>query len=235
MYAVITGATKGIGRATAYALAEEGHHIFFCARTEEDVESLENKMSKKYPDRSIIGKAVDLSDKQTVFQFADTIRDEWPRVDILVNNAGIFKSGAIHKEEVGTLENMIETNVYSAYYLTKGLLPHMLPHKSGHIFNLGSVASIKAHNDGGAYTISKFAMRGFTKALREEMKEYGIRVTSVLPGATWTSTWEGADFPRSRLMQPEDVAIAIKSAVSMDSSAVVEEILIRPQLGDIED
>jgi len=95
------------------------------------------------------------------------------------------------------------------------------------------VPSIKAYPNGGSYAISKFALLGFSKVLREELKPAGIRVTAILPGATKTASWEGTDLPDSRFMKPEDVAEAVFSAWSLSPHSVVEELLIRPQLGDI--
>ncbi|MFT5385107.1 MAG: short-subunit dehydrogenase, partial [Saprospiraceae bacterium] len=141
--------------------------------------------------------------------------------------------GEIHNEEDGKLESMIETNLYSAYYLTRALLPQMLPYKKGHIFNMCSVASILAYPNGGSYSISKFALLGFSKVLREEMKDKGIKVTSILPGVTWSNAWAGVDLPTERLIQADDIAIAVMSASKMSPAAVVEEIIIRPQLGDL--
>jgi short-subunit dehydrogenase len=137
------------------------------------------------------------------------------------------------EEEDGTLESMIESNVYSAYYTSRGLIAIMKQNKLGHIFNMCSIASIKAYPNGGSYAISKFALLGFTKVLREELKPFGIRVTAVMPGATKTASWEGTDLPDSRFMKTEDVAEVIFNAYSISSRSVVEEVIIRPQLGDI--
>jgi short-subunit dehydrogenase len=131
------------------------------------------------------------------------------------------------------LETLMEVNLYSAYYLTRAVLPLMLPQRAGHIFNMCSIASIIAYPNGGSYTISKFALLGFSKSLREEMKPKGIKVTAILPGATWTDSWRGADFPENRLMQASDIAKAVWAAYQMSGAAVVEELVIRPQLGDL--
>jgi len=141
--------------------------------------------------------------------------------------------GSIATEPDGTLESMIHANLYSAYYTTRGLVQEMMKRKSGHIFNLCSIASIKAYANGGSYAISKFALLGFSKCLREELKEFGVRVTAILPGATLTSSWEGFDQPEERFMKVEDVAETIYSAYALSGRSVVEEVIIRPQLGDI--
>jgi short-subunit dehydrogenase len=112
-------------------------------------------------------------------------------------------------------------------------VPTMKTIHKGHVFNMCSIASIKAYPNGGSYAISKFALLGFSKVLREELKEYGVRVTAVLPGATRTASWDGIDLPEDRFMRAEDVAETVFSAYSISERSVVEEIIIRPQLGDI--
>jgi len=96
-----------------------------------------------------------------------------------------------------------------------------------------SVASLIAYPNGGSYSISKFALLGFSKVLREELKEFGIKVTSIMPGATWSNSWAGVDLPKDRLMMANDVAQVILSAIKMSDSAVIEDIVLRPQLGDL--
>jgi short-subunit dehydrogenase len=127
---------------------------------------------------------------------------------------------------------MINTNLYSAYHLTRGLLPIMMKAGSGDIVNICSIASIMPYANGGSYSISKYAMLGMTKVLREEMKQHGIRVMAVLPGATYTSSWEGAEIPETRFMKAEDVADAVFGACALSRNSVVEEVLIRPAEGD---
>jgi short-subunit dehydrogenase len=233
MNIIITGGTKGIGLAIAHTFAKEGFDIAICSRSEEDLNEFTKTFTSTYPGIQVLTKKTDMSKKDEVMAFADFIKKQWNEVDILVNNAGIFLPGEIHKEEDGKLESQIETNLYSAYYLTRALLPMMLPLNKGHIFNMCSVASIIAYPNGGSYSISKFALLGFSKVLREEMKDKGIKVTSIMPGATWSNSWAGADLPTERLMQANDIAIAVMSASKMSPSAVVEEIIIRPQLGDL--
>jgi short-subunit dehydrogenase len=104
---------------------------------------------------------------------------------------------------------------------------------NGHIFNICSVASLLALPGGGSYTVTKFAMLGWSKALREELKKAGVKVTSILPGATWSDSWKGVDLPENRLMQATDIANTLWSAYQLSPSAVVEDIVLRPQLGDL--
>ena len=233
MKIVITGGTKGIGLAIAHTFAKNGFDLAICSRSEADMEDLKNKFAAAYPNVKVLTKPADLSKKAEVMAFADFIKDQWTALDVLVNNAGVFLPGEIHKEEEGILESQIETNLYSAYYLTRALLPMMLPLQKGHIFNMCSIASFMAYPNGGSYSISKFALLGFSKVLRAEMQNKGIKVTSIMPGATWSNSWAGVDLPEERLMQADDIAIAVWSAWKMSPSAVVEDIVLRPQLGDL--
>lgn len=233
MKAVITGATKGIGRAIAENLAAAGYDIAVCARNAADLEAMKADFAKKFPKIAILTQVTDVRDKNQVIAFATKITNCWSTIDILVNNAGVFTPGNIHQELDGLFEQLMETNLYSAYYLTRALIPLMLKQKRGHIFNMCSIASLKAYPDGGSYTISKFALLGFSKVLREELQTKGIKVTAILPGATWTDSWAGVTLPESRLMQAQDVAKALLAATQLSPSAVIEEIVMRPQLGDL--
>ena len=153
--------------------------------------------------------------------------------DILVNNAGLFEPGSVHNEPDGLLENQMAINVYSAYHVTRTVLPKMMERKSGHIFNMCSIASLHAYANGGAYSISKFAMYGFSKNLREEMKPQGIKVTSIHPGAVMSDSWGNYDNSTKRIMEADDIAKMIYAASQLSVQACVEDIIIRPQLGDL--
>ncbi len=229
---VVTGGTKGIGRAIAERFAAAGFDVATCARHEADLALFQTTIQHTYSVKAHVFQA-DMSKVKEIQAFTSFIRQLTHPVDVLVNNAGYFVPGSVMEEPEGTLESMIQSNLYSAYYTTRGLAAGMKQKKQGHIFNMCSIASIKAYPNGGSYAISKFALLGFSKVLREELQNDGIRVTAVLPGATKTASWEGTDLPDSRFMKPEDVAEIIFGAWSLSPRSVVEEILIRPQLGDI--
>lgn len=231
--AVITGATTGIGRAVAEALAAEGYALWVCARSEDKLTAMREHWAVHYPDRPLHTYAVDVSKKADVEAFAGHVKRATDQLDVLINNAGVFFPGSLIEEPDGQLEQIMATNLYSTYWLTRALIDRMLPYRSGHIFNMCSIASVTAYPNGGAYAISKHALLGFSRTLRAELKDRGIKVTSILPGATWSASWAWADFPEDRLMQASDVAEVILSALRMSPSAVVEEIVIRPQLGDL--
>ncbi|MEO0779747.1 MAG: SDR family oxidoreductase [Bacteroidota bacterium] len=233
MNAIITGATKGIGRAITEIFAREGFNLALCSRSQSDLDAYRADLQQRFPNIEVLVRATDMRQKSEVLAFAEHLRAHWSAVEVLVNNAGVFLPGLISEEDDGLLEQQIETNLYSAYYLTRALLPLMLPQQRGYIFNMCSIASKIAYPNGGSYSISKFALLGFSKVLREELKDKGIRVSAILPGATWSNSWAGVDLPEERLMQANDIAIAVWSAYQMSPSAVVEEIVLRPQLGDL--
>jgi short-subunit dehydrogenase len=193
---------------------------------------LEKDFYTKFPNQQIIVRKVDMSIKEEVMAFADEVK-KIAIPDVLVNNAGIFLPGSIHSEPEGNFELMMQTNLYSAYYLTRSFTAEMIKRNSGYIFSIGSIAGLTAYANGGSYAISKWAMLGFTKCLRQELKDSNIKVTSVLPGATFTASWEGVDIPRERFMKVEDVAESVWGAYNLSPYSVVEEIVIRPQLGDL--
>jgi len=233
MKVVITGGTKGIGRAIAELLFENGADIAICARNKKELEEMKQSLNSKNSSQKVLIYRCDVSIKKEVIEFASFVLGEWSKVDVLINNAGVFLPGNITEEEDGVLEKMIDTNLYSAYHLSRQLLTTMIKNNSGYIFNMCSVASLIAYPNGGSYSISKFALLGFSKVLREELKDHGIKVTSILPGATWSDSWAGIELPEDRLMLAHDIAIAVWQTLQMSASAVVEEIVMRPQLGDL--
>jgi len=227
---VVTGGTKGIGRAVIEKFIDQGFDIATCARKLADLDTLKKSLAEK---GSVYTFQADVSDRNQVNLFCDFVLGLNRSVDVLVNNAGYFIPGEISTEPEGNLEDMMKANVYSAYHTTRGLVGAMKKNRSGHIFNICSIASIKAYANGGSYAITKFALLGMSKCLREELKEHNIRVTSVMPGATKTASWDGVDLPDDRFMKVEDVADLIYASYAISGRSVVEEVIIRPQLGDI--
>lgn len=229
---VITGASKGIGKAVAEIFAAEGATLFLCARNEVNLYNAVAAMQLRYPDAVIKAKAADLAKKEEAIAFGNWVNAQ-ATTDILVNNAGQFLPGSIFNEADGLLEQMIAANVSSAYHLTRTLLPAMMAAKKGYIFNMCSIASLHAYNNGGSYSISKFAMLGFSKNLREELKPYNIKVCAISPGAVLTESWGDYDNSNHRIMEADDIAKIILTAVKLSPAAVLEDIVLRPQLGDL--
>jgi len=232
MNIVITGASKGIGKAIAEIFAADGHTLFLCSRGELALYKTVEELTTRFPAATIKAKPFDLSKKEEAIAFGNWCLSHGVP-DILVNNAGLFEPGGVHNEADGVLESQMATNVYSAYHVTRTVLPEMMKRRSGHIFNMCSIASLHAYANGGAYSISKFALYGFSKNLREEMKPHGIKVTAVHPGAVMTDSWGNYDNKKKRIMEAEDIAKMIYAASHLSVQACVEDIVIRPQLGDL--
>lgn len=228
----ITGGTKGIGRAIINLFADKGFDIITCSRSNADLEGLKAEIKVKDPNVHFEGVEADLSNIEGVNTFIDFASTHSTGLQVLVNNAGMFIPGQIHSEDEGVFEKTMYTNVASAYHITRGLI-HSIMNNKGHVFNMCSTASIMPYVNGGSYCISKYALLGMTKTLREEMKEHGVKVTAVLPGATMTASWAGTELSEERFMNAEDVAHAVWGAYALSERSVVEEIIIRPQLGDI--
>lgn len=224
---LITGASRGIGLAIAKRFHREGWKVIVCARRQAHLDAAAAEMP------GLVTYSCDLSVKEEVKAFAARILADHGRLDILVNNGGVFLPGQLHTEDDEVMERLISTNLFSAYYLSKALLPPMIEAGHGTVVNMCSIASITAYSAGGSYSTSKFALLGFSKSLREEMKPKGIRVISILPGATLTDSWAGVALPEERFVPAEDVAEVVWSSCSLSLRTVVEEVVIRPVLGDI--
>lgn len=233
MKVLVTGGGQGIGAAIADVFAAGGADVMISSRNRPVLEERACELRARHPQVQVFVHDADLGEREGIRSLADLVAKRWGTLDVLVNNAGIFVPGKVTEEADGVLEDQLRSNLFSAYHLTRALLPLMRGQGRKHIFNMCSVASLMAYPNGGSYSISKWALLGFTKVLREELKAEGIRVTAVLPGATYTRSWEGAGLPEERFMKASDVASMIWSTYGLSASAVVEEIVLRPQEGDI--
>jgi short-subunit dehydrogenase len=232
MNVIITGASKGIGRAIALAFAVEGCRLILCARNLDKLEVFADEIKQQFPQTSVETFAADLSEKSQVTNFGNFCLG-FGSPDIVVNNAGIYLPGSCINEEDGFMERMMALNFYSAYHLTRSLVPYMIKASKGHVFNICSVASLKAYPGGAGYSISKFALDGLSQNLRHELMPHGIKVTAVFPGAVFTDSWGDFDNSQLRIMEAADIAKMILAASKLSAQAVVEGIIIRPQLGDL--
>jgi len=232
MNIVITGASKGIGFAIAEIFAANGHDLYLTSKTPLALETAVATLRKQFPSVKLEAMSADLSIQKEVTAFANWCLEK-TQPHILINNAGYFVPGKLQDEADGQLQDQLNTNLFSAYHLTRALLPSMLVQKAGHIFNICSIASLHAYENGGAYSISKFALLGFSKNLRLELKDKGIKVTAVCPGAVYTNSWSGSGVDPKRIMESSDIAKMVYASSQLSPQAVVEDIVMRPQLGDL--
>lgn len=232
MNILITGASRGIGKAIAAAFAGAGHSLLLTSRNEVALYQCLEELQLLYPAARLRARAFDLGTREGAAACGHwAIQEGIP--DVLVNNAGQFQPGNIGEEPEGQLEQQLAVNLYSAYHLTRELLPGMKERRSGHIFNICSIASLQAYPNGGAYSISKHALLGFSRNLREELKPFLIKVTAVMPGAVLTDSWGGFDNRDARIMEASDVAAMVLAAASLSPAACVEDLVMRPRLGDL--
>ncbi len=230
--AVITGASRGIGKAVAEAFAASNFNLILSARNASLLGEVSQQLSKQFG-ISVNTFTADLSQESECLKLVDYIKSQQISVDVLVNNAGVFLPGTLMGEPEGQMFMQMQTNFFSAYYVTRGLIPLMKQQERSHIFNMCSIASIAAYEAGGGYAVTKHALIGFSKSLRKELIPNGIRVSAVLPGATLTDSWADVDLPESRFMRASDVAETLVLAWKINERTLMEEIILRPFEGDI--
>lgn len=226
MNAIITGATKGIGKAIAVKLAETGYNLAICARNKTDLENFAQSLS--YTGVRIFTFQADCSIKEDVDLFCKAVQEELPSVDVLVNNAGTFLPGAMLDEPDENFDTQLDLNVKAAYYLSKFFGKIMREQQSGHIFNICSVASKQIVENAGSYSVTKATLLSLNNVFREELLKFNVKVTAILPGSTLTASWEGTDIPAERFVQPEDIAKTLHTILSLSSGVNVDEITIKP-------
>ena len=227
---LITGATKGIGRAIAERFAPECKVLHLVSRHASDLLELNDVLSRAGLEIHV--HEVDLSVALQVQQLVTDVLQISPNIDVLINNAGVYLPGSLLDESSGNLDYMIRLNVLSHYELTKGLVSALKG--KGHVFHMASVASRKMFVNKPSYSISKHAQLALTDAFRHELRPLGIRVTTVMPGPTWSASWENVDFPEERLLDPRHIADLMWHAWNLPQEVDLEELVIRPREGDID-
>ena len=235
--ALVTGASSGIGEATAYALAAQGAYVAASARRADRLEAV----VKRIEDRGgqAISIVADIADEAQANDTVNRTVERWGRLDILVNNAGVMLLGKIANANTEDWRRMININVLGLMYTTRAALAVMQGQKSGHIVNISSVAGRTARVGSGAYNVTKWGVVAFSEALRQEVLADNIRVTVIEPGAVATELQSHITDPEARReteewirsitpLQGEDIANAIVYAVTQPQYVDINEILIRP-------
>lgn len=232
----ITGASQGIGRAVAEAFAEAlaedpDARIALAARSKGKLDDVAAACRDRGTEPRVV--PLDVTDDALVRESAEAILEAWGPPDVLVNNAGVFTYAPLDELTLDGFREQIDVNLTGAFAVTHAFLPAMRERGEGHLFFMGSVASIQAYPGNAGYCAAKHGLRGLARVVREETKDEGLRVTTLLPGATRTPTWDGTDLPDERFMAPEDIARAVVDAYHLSGRTVIEELLLRPQQGDV--
>ena len=233
MNAIVTGATKGIGRALVFHLAANNYNIAFCSRDEGQINDLVSELSNEYPALRFFGLKSDMGEPEEVKSFAEYAIEHLGFVDVLINNAGLYIPAELLKEEEFCLEKQMQVNVFAPHYLSKFFADKMCAEGKGHIINICSVASLEPVISAASYSISKTALLGMTNALREELRPAGIKVTAILPGSTLTSSWSGTNLPSDWFISSDDVAKTVINCLQLSSGANIDEIIMRPVKGNV--
>jgi len=233
--AIVTGASSGIGEATAEALAAAGARVVLAARRVEELEALAERIESDGGETLVA--PTDVTDGDDIDALVEETTDEYGRIDILVNNAGIMLLEPLERADRSNLRQMVEVNLIGLMNLTHAVLPVMQEQEAGHIVNVSSTAGREASANSSGYNATKFGVNAFTDAVRQEVSAEGIRTTVIEPGAVETELathipdeqiveqFAEMDMP---MLQPEDIAQGIVYAASQPQRVDVNEMLIRP-------
>ena len=227
--AFITGATHGIGRATAFALGRAGYAVGLCARTAANVDALVDELRAE--GISAAGAAADVSQPEPVARAVDRVTGELGEIGLLINNAGVLIARPFEELTLDDWDATMNTNLRSLFVVTRAVLPGMRRRREGTVVNVASLAGRNGFAGGTAYSASKHAVLGFGRSLMLEVRKEGIRVITVCPGSVATTMLQDQPMLKSdpaRILRPEDVAEAILAAVRLPARAMVSEIDVRP-------
>ena len=226
--AIVTGSTKGIGRAIAESLLHGGANVVVSARNSSEIEATVSALNKSGPGCAT-GCVCDVRDYAQVEKLFETAISAFHRVDILVNNAGIGLFGSVEEMSPEDFRQIIDTNLIGVYNCCHQAIPLMKQQGGGYIFNISSLAGTNAHPRMAAYNASKFGLNGFSEALMQEVRHDNIKVSYVMPGSV--NTEFGGDEPgdeKNWQLQPQDVAQVVMDLLSYPERALPSRIEIRP-------
>lgn len=221
---LITGATSGVGKATAEILASENHQLIICGRRIDRLQSLEKTLSQITEVHSL---SFDVSSKAQVDEAIASLPDDFKNIDVLINNAGnAHGMDLFHEADVSDWEAMIDINLKGLLYVSRAILPNMVKKKSGHVINIGSIAGIEAYPKGGVYNASKFAVHGLTQSLRQDLNPHNIKVSEIMPGLVNT------EFSKVRFKGDENKASKVYEGMTplsgQDIAEIISFIISRP-------
>lgn len=226
--AIVTGASKGIGRAIALRFAEENHNVMIFGRDVEALKSVQSEIKKSGVESEYF--AGDAADEKFVSKSVERIIEQYGKVDHLINNAGIGIFKKLVDSNLDDFKKQINVNLYGVYNFTKAVAGKMIERKSGSIINIASLAGKNAFVTGTMYSASKHAVLGFTRSLMLELREYNIRVAAICPGSVDTEFFNGSGMNPSsgKILNPEDIAESVMAILRLPENALISEIDIRP-------
>jgi 3-oxoacyl-[acyl-carrier protein] reductase len=226
--AIVTGSTKGIGRAIAEALVREGMNVCISARKADEVEQAVRELSE-LGEGDVTGAVCDVRDYDEVKSLIEHTVAEFGGVDVLVNNAGIGIFGRVDETSPDDFRAVLETNLFGVFYCCHEAIPQMKRRGGGYIINISSLAGTNAHPQMAVYNASKFGLNGFSEALMQEVRHDRIKVSYIMPGSV--NTYFGDEEPdesKSWQLQPADIARVVLDLLHMDERSLPSRIEIRP-------
>lgn len=232
MNVLITGGSRGIGKAIAIELAKAGHNILIVARDKSNLKFALNEINKVSNSLNISFNC-DVSKVDEQLLLLKFCKENNFLPDVLILNAGIFIEGSLLLPKNNAFENTLNVNFFSNYHLVNLFLDTLKSALSAKIILIGSTAAYEPYPIGSLYGVSKWALRGYAVNLRNEMMKENIAVTFIAPGGTLTDLWAGETLPENRLLEPSDIGKLIAAILTLSNQAVVEELIVRPMLGDI--
>lgn len=227
--ALVTGASRGIGRAVAEALAEDGYHLAVAARSADALAALRKDVTGRLKEVDVLTFAVDIRDTKAIGEMVSDIVQHFERIDLLFNNAGIFHLGTadLSLDQFG---EMIDVNLKAAFNLIHHVVPLMRKQRSGHIINLSSRSGKIGKPRSGGYAASKFGLVGLNEALYRDLAPLGIKVTAVCPGWVATEMADSSGLSRDEMIQTDDIVNTVRWLLALGPKTHVKEILIEPQV-----
>ncbi len=231
---LITGGSRGIGKGIAEELASAGYDIVLLAKNEKNLMQTKDQILTKHKVK-IDTISCDLSDTREIDNAFNYCKRQGYKFTSIAHSAGIFIEGCNLSSTIDVYDAMMDVNLRAIYYFTRLFKPLLDTSKKCTIVIIGSTAGLEPYTIGSIYGIAKWGLKGYAVNLRQELAKDGIGVVLVNPGSTFTDLWKGTAHPKSRFVQPNDIGIMVRACLSLSADAIVDEITVRPLLGDIHD
>ncbi len=221
---IISGASRGLGAEFAKFASRFGGTIGIIATNQEKLK----QVAAELEGCSVITYACDFTIPESIDALVSELKSDFPKIDVLINNVGSFEIGELADTKLEQVERMLDINFKAAFSITQEFLPQFKSQQSGLIVNIGSIITEVPRKDIAAYTISKFALQGYTKMLCDELKDFGVKVCEVIPGSINTSSWDGIEAPKEDFVQPSDIVSTVEMVLNSSKGANFEQIIVRP-------
>lgn len=222
---IITGASRGLGKAFAKYASRLGGTVGIIATNQKLLKDLSNELKGCH----VITYVCDFTEPSAVEALVKELQMDFPKIDVIINNVGAFEMGNLNETTLEDIDKMLAINFKASFSITQGFLSTLKRQQKGLIVNIGSIVTEEPKKDfAAAYTISKFTLQGYTKLLCDELKDFGVQVTEIIPGSINTSSWDGIDVPREQLIQSADIVNILNMVINSSKGTNFEQFIVRP-------